>query len=39
MWISLAADELTGVARVLIAEVERRGHRTLNHGALSDVER
>lgn len=39
MWISLAADELTGVARVLIAEVERRGHRTLRHGALSDVER
>ena len=39
MWISLAADEVTGVARVLVDEVERRGHRTLTHGALSDEER
>ena len=39
MRISLAADELTGIARVLAAELERRGHRTLAHGALSDSER
>ena len=39
MLISLAADELTGMARVLVDEVERRGHQTLTHGALSDVER
>jgi ribose 5-phosphate isomerase B len=39
MLISLAADELSGVARVLVEEVERRGHRTLAHGALSDTER
>jgi ribose 5-phosphate isomerase B len=39
MWISVAADELTGVARVLVAEVERRGHRALRHGALNDSER
>ena len=39
MRISLAADELTGIARVLAAELERRGHSTLAHGALSDSER
>ena len=39
MRISLAADELTGIARVLAAELERRGHNTLAHGALSDSER
>jgi ribose 5-phosphate isomerase B len=39
MWISLAADELTGVACVLVDELQRRGHRTLAHGALSDEER
>ena len=39
MRISVAADELTGMARVLVDEVERRGHQTLTHGALSDVER
>jgi ribose 5-phosphate isomerase B len=37
--ISLAADELTGIARVLADEVERRGHATLRHGALSAAER
>ena len=39
MRISLAADELTGIARVLAAELERRDHSTLAHGALSDSER
>jgi ribose 5-phosphate isomerase B len=39
MRISLAADELTGVARLLAQEVERRGHSTLAHGALSERER
>jgi len=39
MWISVAADELTGVARVLVDEIEQRGHRTITHGALSDAER
>ena len=37
--ISVAADEVTGVARVLLAELERRGHHTLPHGALSDADR
>jgi ribose 5-phosphate isomerase B len=39
MWISLAADELTGMANVLVDQVERRGHRTLRHGVLSEGER
>jgi ribose 5-phosphate isomerase B len=39
MWISLAADELTGVAGGLVEELERRGHRTLTHGVFSDDER
>jgi ribose 5-phosphate isomerase B len=39
MRISVAADELTGIARVLVGELERRGHETLAHGALSDRER
>ena len=37
--ISVAADEMTGIARVLVAELERRGHRTLPHGALSEADR
>jgi len=37
--ISVAADELAGVANVLVGELERRGYRTLSHGALSDTER
>jgi len=37
--VSLAADELTGIAPVLAEEVERRGHATLRHGALADSER
>ena len=37
--ISVAADEVTGIAGVLVAELERRGHRTLPHGALSEADR
>jgi ribose 5-phosphate isomerase B len=39
MMISLAADELTGVAGELAGELERRGHRTIAHGALGEGER
>jgi ribose 5-phosphate isomerase B len=39
MQISVAADELTGVAGVLVDELERRGHHALTHGALNDSER
>jgi ribose 5-phosphate isomerase B len=39
MRIAVAADEMTGVAGALVGELERRGHQTLNHGALSDGER
>jgi ribose 5-phosphate isomerase B len=39
MLISVAADEPTGIAQVLIAQLERRGHDTLRHGALADDER
>lgn len=37
--ISIAADELTGVAHLLEQELERRGHETLGHGALAEGER
>jgi ribose 5-phosphate isomerase B len=39
MRISVSADELTGIAGMLVAEIERRGHHTLAHGALADGER
>jgi ribose 5-phosphate isomerase B len=39
MRISLAADELTGVARDLEGELRSRGHETICHGALSADER
>jgi ribose 5-phosphate isomerase B len=39
MRVSLAADELTGIARVLVEEIERRGHEPLCHGALAESER
>jgi ribose 5-phosphate isomerase B len=39
MLISVAADEMTGVAGALIEELRRRGHDTLAHGALGDGER
>jgi ribose 5-phosphate isomerase B len=37
--ISVAADELTGVAGALVQELRRRGHETLEHGALAEGER
>ena len=39
MLISVAADELTGVAGALVDELRRRGHETLGHGALGGGER
>jgi ribose 5-phosphate isomerase B len=39
MRISVSADELTGIAGTLVAELQRRGHETLEHGALVDGER
>jgi ribose 5-phosphate isomerase B len=39
MRISVAADELTGIAGLLVVELERRGHSSVTHGALNDVER
>ncbi len=39
MKIAVAADERTGVADAVVAELRRRGHEPLLHGALSDGER
>ena len=39
MRISVSADELTGIAGTLVAELERRGHELSAHGALADGER
>ena len=39
MLISVAADESTGIAGVLVSELERRGHEALRHGALAEDER
>jgi len=39
MRISVAADEITGVAGTLLGELRRRGHDTLAHGALGEGER
>ena len=39
MLISVAADEMTGVAGALSEELRRRGHETLAHGALAKGER
>lgn len=39
MRISVAADELTGVAGAIAGELERRGHEVIRHGALADGER
>jgi ribose 5-phosphate isomerase B len=39
MRISVAADERTGVANVLVDELRRRGHDPLLHGALNEEER
>jgi ribose 5-phosphate isomerase B len=35
MRVSVSADELTGVARALVGELERLGHEALVHGALA----
>ena len=37
--ISVAADELTGVAGTIAGELERRGHEVVCHGALAEGER
>jgi ribose 5-phosphate isomerase B len=39
MRISVAADELTGVAEAVVEELRRRGHEPVLHGALNDDER
>ncbi len=39
MRIAVAADERTGVADAVVAELRRRGHEPVPHGALSDGER
>ncbi len=39
MRISVSADELTGIAGALVAELERRGLHALAHGALTEGER
>ena len=39
MRIAVAADERTGVADAVVAELRRRGHEPLPHGALADDER
>jgi ribose 5-phosphate isomerase B len=39
MRVSVCADELSGIAGVLVAELERRGHQALAHGALAEGER
>jgi ribose 5-phosphate isomerase B len=39
MRISVAADERTGVAEAVVAELRRRGHEPIVHGALDDEER
>ena len=39
MKISVAADELVGVAGPVVEELRKRGHEPLLHGALSDEER
>jgi ribose 5-phosphate isomerase B len=39
MRISVAADELTGVAEAVAGELRRRGHEPLLHGALAAEER
>ena len=38
MRIAVAADERAGVAEALVAELRRRGHEPLAHGALADDE-
>jgi ribose 5-phosphate isomerase B len=37
--IAVAADERTGVAEAVVAQLRERGHEPIVHGALSDAER
>jgi ribose 5-phosphate isomerase B len=37
--VAVAADERVGVADAVVAELRRRGHEPIVHGALSDAER
>jgi ribose 5-phosphate isomerase B len=39
MRVAVSTDERTGVADALVAELERRGHEPLLHGAYSEAER
>jgi ribose 5-phosphate isomerase B len=39
MLISVAADELSGIAATLVQELERRGHEAVRHGVLAEGER
>ena len=39
MRIAVAADERVGIADVIAAELEKRGHEAIPHGALSEAER
>jgi ribose 5-phosphate isomerase B len=39
MRIAVAADERVGVAEAVVAELRKRGHEPVVHGALSDEER
>jgi ribose 5-phosphate isomerase B len=39
MRVAVAADELTGVAEPLVAELRKRGHEPVVHGALSEQDR
>ena len=39
MRFSVAADELTGVAEAIVAQLEERGHEAVRHGALRDHDR
>jgi ribose 5-phosphate isomerase B len=39
MRVAVAADERVGIADAVVAELRRRGHEPIAHGALSDSER
>jgi ribose 5-phosphate isomerase B len=39
MRVTVSADELTGIAGMLVGELQLRGHETLCHGALAEGER
>jgi ribose 5-phosphate isomerase B len=37
--VAVAVDEKIGIAQAIVAELRRRGHEPISHGALSDAER